>query len=71
MPLIRDAKSVGFTISEIGQLMDVWYNDKITVAEKLAVLDHKLNSINARIKQLQEMKKSISQFKKNVVSNNC
>ena len=67
LELVRDAKSVGFTISEIGQLMDVWYNNKMTVSEKLAVLDKKLLLIDDRIKQLKEMKKMISQFKKDVV----
>jgi MerR family Zn(II)-responsive transcriptional regulator of zntA len=71
LELIRDAKSVGFTISEIGELMDAWYNNKITVEEKVAVLDEKLISIDERIKQLKQMKKMISQFKKDVIEDNC
>lgn len=71
LELVRDAKSVGFTISEIAQLMDAWYNNKMTVSEKLAVLDEKLLSIDDRIKQLKEMKKMISQFKKDVVEDDC
>jgi DNA-binding transcriptional MerR regulator len=71
LKLVRDAKSIGFTISEIGQLMDAWYNNKITVSEKLAVLDEKLLSIEEKIKQLKEMKKMISQFKKNVFVDAC
>ncbi|MFX5801684.1 MerR family transcriptional regulator, partial [Acinetobacter baumannii] len=27
--LIRDAKSVGFTINEISQLIEAWYNNKM------------------------------------------
>ncbi|MBA4197601.1 MAG: MerR family transcriptional regulator [Chitinophaga sp.] len=69
--LIRDAKSVGFTINEISQLIEAWYNNKMTVAEKLAVLNEKLLSIDERIKQLKEMKKMISQFKKDVITDNC
>ena len=64
LELIRDAKSVGFTISEIGELMDAWYNNKITVEEKVAVLDEKLISIDERIKQLKQMKKMISSLKR-------
>lgn len=71
LELVRDAKSIGFTISEISQLMDAWYNNKMTVSEKLAVLDEKLMSIDDRIKQLKEMKKMISQFKKNVIDDDC
>ena len=38
---------------------------------ELAVLDEKLLSIEDRIKQLKEMKKMISQFKKDIVQNDC
>ena len=71
LELIRDAKSVGFTISEIAQLMDAWYNNKMTVEEKLGVLDEKLLLIDKRIKQLKEMKQMISQFKKDIVAEAC
>jgi DNA-binding transcriptional MerR regulator len=71
LELVRDAKSIGFTISEIAQLMDAWYNNKMNVSEKLAILDEKLLSIDDRIKQLKEMKKMISQFKKDVIEESC
>jgi MerR family transcriptional regulator, copper efflux regulator len=71
LELIRDAKSVGFTLSEIAQLMDAWYNNKMTISEKMSVLDEKLLSIHERIKQLKEMKKMISQFKKSVATESC
>lgn len=71
LELVRDAKSIGFTISEISQLMDAWFNNKISVAKKIAVLDEKLLSINEKIKQLKEMKKMISQFKRDVIEDDC
>jgi MerR family transcriptional regulator, copper efflux regulator len=71
LQLIRDAKSIGFTIGEIGQLMDAWYNNKMSDKAKLAVLDSKLASIDEKIQQLKEMKKMISLFKKDVLENNC
>lgn len=71
LELVRDAKSIGFTISEIAQLMDAWYNNKMTISEKLTVLDEKLLSIDDRIKQLKDMKKMISQFKNDVIEDNC
>jgi MerR family copper efflux transcriptional regulator len=71
LELVRDAKSIGFTINEISQLMDAWYNNKMTVSEKLLVLDEKLLSIDDRIKQLKEMKKMISRFKKDVIEDDC
>ncbi len=71
LELIRDAKSVGFTIQEISQLMDAWYNNKISLSKKLSVLDEKLLSIEDRIKQLKEMKKLLLQFKKDVLEETC
>jgi MerR family Zn(II)-responsive transcriptional regulator of zntA len=69
--LIRDAKSIGFTLSEISELMDAWYNNKITVAQKLKVLDKKLEEIDQRIAQLKNMKKLVSKFKKDVETESC
>jgi MerR family transcriptional regulator, copper efflux regulator len=71
LELVRDAKSIGFTINEINQLMDAWYNNKMTVTDKLAVLNEKLLSIDEKIKQLKEMKKLLSQFKKDVIEDDC
>lgn len=69
LELIIKAKSIGFTISEISQLMDAWYSNKMTINDKLALLDEKLLSIEYKIKQLKEMKKTISQFEKEIIKN--
>ncbi len=71
LELVKDAKSIGFTINEISQLMDAWYNNKISIEEKIVVLDDKLLSIDEKIKQLKEIKKMITQFKKDVIQENC
>ncbi len=71
LELVRDAKAVGFTINEIGKLMDAWYSNKITVDEKLSILDKKLVSIDDKITQLQNMKLLISEYKKDVESEYC
>lgn len=71
LALIRDAKSVGFTISEIAQLINAWYNEDFSTENKLAILDEKLASIDQKIKDLKEVKKMIHQFKNDIVSNNC
>jgi MerR family transcriptional regulator, copper efflux regulator len=69
--LVQDAKSVGFTIREIVQLMDVWYNNRISVKQKLTVLDDKLETLTFQIKQLKDMKAMITQFKKDVQEDAC
>lgn len=71
LELVREAKSIGFTISEISQLMDAWYNNKMSIKSKLLVLDEKLASIEEKIKHLKEMKKLLLQFKKDVIKDEC
>lgn len=71
LELIRDAKSIGFTINEIGQLMEAWYNNTMTIPEKIAVLDEKLLCIEQKIKQLREMKKMIALFKEDIIKDDC
>jgi len=71
LELIRDAKAIGFSLSEIKQLIDAWYNNQLAVKDKLSVLDDKLKSIDEKIRQLKEVKKLIAEFKKEVEENNC
>ena len=69
--LIKGAKSIGFTISEIGNLIDAWYNKKLSTEEKLSICDEKLLSIENKIKELKQMQKLLNQLKKNIVSSKC
>ena len=65
--LIKGAKSIGFTISEIANLIDAWYNKKLSVEEKLSVCDEKLLSIENKIKGLKKMQKLLNQLKKDLI----
>ena len=69
--LIKGAKSIGFTISEISNLIDAWYNKKLSTEAKLSVCDEKLLSIENKIKELKQMQKLLNQLKKNIISSNC
>ncbi len=71
LEFISDAKSVGFTIKEIGQFIDAWYNRKYTKKQKLEILDDKLTSLEQKMKEIKEMKKQILQFKEDVVKDRC
>lgn len=71
LELIGYAKAVGFTLGEIGQLIDAWYNKQFNIADKVAILDQKLASIEEKIKQLEEMKKLIAEFKADVMEHDC
>jgi MerR family transcriptional regulator, copper efflux regulator len=50
--------------------MDAWYNHTFSIADKL-VLGEKLLSIEAKIKQLEEMKRLVSEFKESVETESC
>ena len=71
LEFISDAKSVGFTIKEISQIIDAWYNRKYTKKQKLEILDDKLISLEQKMKEIKEMKKQLLQFKDDVVNNRC
>ncbi len=71
LEFISDAKSVGFTIREIGQMIDAWYNQKYTKEQKLEILDDKLISLEQKMKEIKEMKKQINEFKEDVLNDRC
>ena len=71
LDLIRDAKSVGFTLAEIKELIDAWYSKKITKSKKLEILDAKLLQIDGRIQELRSVKKQIAFLKSEVEKFDC
>lgn len=71
LDLIRDAKSVGFTLSEIKELIDAWYSKRITKEKKLNILDDKLSQIEEKIKELEAVKNQIAFLKKEVEKDDC
>ena len=62
LDLIRDAKSVGFTLSEIKELIDAWYSKRITKEKKLMILDNKLLQIEEKINELEEFRFLLRKF---------
>ncbi len=71
LEFISDAKSVGFTIKEIGQIIDAWYNKKYTKKQKREILEDKLSSLELKMKEIKEMKKQLLQFKDDVENDRC
>lgn len=54
--LITRGKSLGFTLNEIKHLIDTWGNGSVAIAEKLQVIDRKLEEISEKMRQLEEIK---------------
>lgn len=71
LEFISEAKSVGFTIKEIGQIMDAWYKRKYTKKQKLDILEDKLISLELKMKEIKGMKKQILLFKDDVLNDRC
>lgn len=71
LEMISEAKSVGFTISEIAQLIDAWYSNKFSKKQKLAILDEKLLALEQKLKEIRQMKKLITEFKNDVLEDRC
>jgi DNA-binding transcriptional MerR regulator len=60
LQLILDAKSAGFTLHEISEIIDAWYKDTYTKRQKRQILERKLQMLDDKIKELRQMKKIIS-----------
>lgn len=71
LEFISEAKSVGFTIKQIGQMIDAWYNQKYTKEQKLEILDDKLISLEQKMVEIKGMKQQLLQFKNDVLNDRC
>jgi MerR family transcriptional regulator, copper efflux regulator len=54
--IISQGKSLGFTLNEIKHLIETWGNVSMPIAEKLKVIDRKLDEITEKMRQLEEIK---------------
>lgn len=54
--MITQGKSLGFTLSEMKRLIDTWGNTEMPIAEKLKVIDRKLEEIGEKMQQLAQIK---------------
>lgn len=63
---IQMAKAVGFTLSEIKEVIDAWYKKQISKTAKIDVLEKKLLQLDEKIKELKAFKKQIVLCKFNI-----
>lgn len=71
LAIIRDAKALGFTLSEIKILIDAWYTKKLSIEERQQVLRSKITEIDKKIAQLREMKKRVAEMISYVAKDEC
>lgn len=65
---IQMAKAVGFTLSEIKEVIDAWYLKKISRKAQMDVLELKLVQIEEKIQELKAMKRQIMTCIKNIAA---
>jgi MerR family transcriptional regulator, copper efflux regulator len=71
LDLITEAKSAGFTLLEIKQLINLWYNHKLSQTQKIKILNTKLDVIDDKINQMKAIKKTIKSFIKDIEKGIC
>jgi MerR family transcriptional regulator, copper efflux regulator len=57
MELIQKAKILGFTLSEIGKLIRDWEEDRLSSAEKHAIISDKIRVIDEKIGDLNKIRR--------------
>ncbi|TND01804.1 MAG: MerR family transcriptional regulator [Bacteroidetes bacterium] len=69
--LIKEAKEIGFTLSEIRNLLDSWYSKKLPIERKVEILSIKIGEIDAKIRQLKQVRKYLVDGIKDVQRGDC
>ena len=69
--MIVGAKEVGFTLSEIKSLLEIWYNKRMSTEKKIAVVNNKVSEIDAKIRQLKQVKKLLIEAIKDIENGDC
>lgn len=68
--IIKEAKEVGFTLSEIKNLSESGYSNQLS-EKKVAVVNLKVEEINAKIRQLDHVKKMLKAIIKDIEKGEC
>jgi MerR family transcriptional regulator, copper efflux regulator len=71
LELIKEAKEIGFTLSEIKNLLDSWYNKRFSAEKKIEIITAKINEIDTKIRQLKQVKKLLVEGIKDIENGFC
>ncbi|CAM4413997.1 MerR family transcriptional regulator, Zn(II)-responsive regulator of zntA [Pedobacter westerhofensis] len=69
--MIKGAKEVGFTLSEIKALLDSWYNEHFSIDKKVEVVNNKVSEIDSKILKLKQVKNLLLNAIKVIESEDC
>lgn len=65
------AKKAGFTLAEIDVLLKEWFDEKLTMDDKVKIVEKKIKEVDVKMKQLKEVKKFLLQAKLDVENDLC
>ena len=65
------SKKAGFTLSEIRQSMDDWFNNRLSVSKKIEIGQKKIQEIDNKIQELKKVRKFLVDAIKDVENGNC
>ncbi len=71
LDMIKEAKAIGFTLSEIKVLIDAWHSKKLSVEKRKQILLTKVTEIEGKINHLKGVKKKIAAMIKSVEGDEC
>lgn len=71
LQLIQEAKEIGFTLSEIKRLIDVWHSKRLPREKKMDAINAKMAEIDQKIRQLKEVKRMLQQGLKDIEAGLC
>ncbi len=69
--IIKGAKEVGFTLSEIRELMNTWFSGTSTQEEILSFFEKKIAGIDDKIKKFRQIKKLLEGVMKDIGNGEC
>jgi MerR family transcriptional regulator, copper efflux regulator len=69
--LIKEAKEIGFTLTEIKKLLDNWYNKRLSVEKRVEILNGKIAEVDGRIRRLKQIRKLLLEGIKDVRNGEC
>ena len=68
---IVESKKAGFTLAEIRKSMDDWFNNKLSVNEKIEIVQEKIKEIDTKIRELKKVRKFLDGAIKDVENEEC
>jgi len=68
---IVESKKAGFTLSEIKKSLSDWFNNKLSSNKKTELVRKKIEEVDAKMKELKQVRKFLLGYIKDIESGDC